>query len=300
VKSYINLSIIFVCSVCFADNWQQHWHNGYNHFFSSQHQEAALEFDQAITMMSEKEREKYPYVLVSRAENDRFLHNYSRMMQDTEKALKSENLTAYERLSCGMNRIAALMEWGDEDAAVEEYKKYVTASPLMPKYDYFEEKIVVRNIPESECCKNAVRQFILTTFCENKDDISEYGNIWVVNTTEGCHPCSMNVEQKVLPIPFLQASRRGPDQIQACCNTVNKLAAAAQIICGCISTPVGPVTSMACKAACGIFVEGIRQVGERCCHNGGVEEQCWKKFDTWKIDFKNEYPGCPKPPTRCP
>jgi len=299
MKNYIFLSVIFLSSVCFADeNWQQHWENGRVFLSVAQHEKATLEFDHAVSLMSEEEITEYPFVLVDRAESEYSLGNYTKVMNVTEKALSSTNLTDHERLECGMKRIAALMKLGQEDAAVEEYKKYVIGCPLFPKYDYFKEKIIIRNMPDCEDYKKFARNLMISNFC-NENDISEYDNTWVVNITKK-YNCQIKKGNNINYAPRDSAhKKRGPAEAYACCGTVNKLAVAANVICGCVSTPFGPVTSTTCKVACALFIEGLRQAGEWCCNNGGIEEKCWKNFETWKVDFKREYPECPKPPKEC-
>jgi hypothetical protein len=224
-------------------------------------------------------------------------------MLDTEKALKSKNLTDEERLNCGMKRIAVFMKLGNEDAAVEEYKKYIIGCPLFPKYDFGKEKIIIRNVPDCKCYKNFAKELMLSDYCENEEDICEYGNKWIVNVTKkDCNQCKITKKED-FPSHLLildEGGERSPEQIRACCNTVNKLAAAANLICGCVTTPFGPITNTACKAACVVFVEAIREEAEWCCYNGGYEKKCWKKYDTWKNDFKRKNGNCPKPPHNCP
>ncbi len=272
------------------ENWQQYWENGREYLSNSHYQEAALEFDQAVNLMSEEELEEYPYVLVDRAGIEYFLKNYVKVMEDTNRALSSKHLTDSERLECGMKRIAVFMQLGQEDEAVKEYKKHIIGCPLFPKYDYFKEKIIIRNILDCECYKKFLKNLMISDFCD-ESDISDYNDTWVVNITKKCD-CQ-------LKRPYLASKTRGPDEAQACCNTVNKLAVAANVICSCVSTPFGPVTSTTCKVACAVFVEGIRQAGEWCCNNGGIEEKCWENFETWKVDFKKENPKCPRPPKEC-
>ena len=300
MKNYLQVLALFLFSYCYADNnWQDHWHKGCDYFSNSQYQNASLEFDQAILILSEEEQNQYPYVLVYRAESDYFLKNYERILLDTEKALKSNNLTENERLTCGMRRIAVFMQLGDENASVEEYKRYIIGCPLFPKYDYSKEKIIIRNIPDCAFYKESTKQLMISQFCENENDISEYGNMWIINITKNCE-CSKDIQNMESSLPVLEVAQRGPAEAQACCNTVNKLAVAANVICGCVSTPFGPVTSTTCKVACALFVEGVRQASEWCCNNGGVEEKCWKKFETWKVNFKEKNPKCPRPPKSCP
>lgn len=299
LKYALHFLTFFLCSHCFADNtWQYHWEKGYDLFSKSQHQDATSEFDQAICMMSEDEQNRYPYVLVYRAESDYFLQNYKRILDDTEKALNSRYLTEMDRLTCGMRRIAVFMQLGDENNSVEEYKKYIIGCPLFPKYDYTKEKIIVRNLPDCEFCRETTKQFMTSQFCKETNDISEYDNMWIINITKDCN-CSSDQLPKISN-PILSISKRGPAEIQACCNSVNRCAVAANVICGCITTPYGPGVDVGCKVTCAVFVEALREAGEWCCNNGGIEENCWEKFKTWKVDFQKKNPKCPKPPEKCP
>ncbi len=113
MKNYLCSVLILLLSTVFAEeNWQNHWHMGCDLFYSHQFEDASLEFDLAINLLSEEELQNYPYVLINRAENNYFLQNYADVMQDTEKALKSEKLTDYERLTCGLRRISVFAKCG--------------------------------------------------------------------------------------------------------------------------------------------------------------------------------------------
>lgn len=161
MKRFMLLVMTFLSSICIAnENWRQYWENGKEYLSDLNCEDAALEFDHAINLMSEEEQAEYPYVLVDRAESAYFLKNYIKVIDDTNKALLSKNLTDQERLECGMKRIAVFMQLGQEDAAVEEYKKHIIGCPLFPKYKKFEDKIVIRNIPDCECYKNCAKELM--------------------------------------------------------------------------------------------------------------------------------------------
>lgn len=132
-------------TMCFAnENWQDHWHCGQALYEEKQYSLAAIEFNRAIDMMSEEEQEIHPAVLVDRAENNYYLQNYSQVFLDTEKALKSKYLTEYEKFTCGSRRSATFYFTGAEDKAMEEYEKYVSNSPIFPKFDRVSKKLVIR------------------------------------------------------------------------------------------------------------------------------------------------------------
>lgn len=158
----------------------------------------------------------------------------------------------------------------------------------MPKWQLTNNKIIIRNVPDSECYKKMTKNFMLENFCEEGNDIHEYGNIWTIDITK-----------KNINAGYADDIRetRGPEQERACCNTCSTFAVSANIICACMSTNPHPFY-VGCKIACVMFVEQIKQACEWCCYHGGYEEKCWKNFQTWKLDYSKEQPDCPKPPAQ--
>lgn len=295
MKKYLFLAIMFLSSLCIAnENWQQHWEHGKEYLTNLNYEEAVLELDLAVNLMSKEELAEYPYVLIDRAESDYFLKNYIKVIESTDRALLSSHLTDQERLECGMKRIAAYMQLNQESYAIEEYKKYIIGCPLFPKYNKFEDKIVIRNLPECECYKDYAKQFMMSKYCENESDIRTYGDMWIVNITKKCD-CMKNL------LITSRTSKRSPAEIEGCCNTCNRLATTANFICGCLPIPPqlgGPITKTACRLACVLLVETLREDCESCCYN--EEGVCWSCFETWKEKFKKKNPNCGSPSKGCP
>jgi hypothetical protein len=294
MKKSLFLAMLLLSSICFAnETWQQHLENGYLFFSNLDFENASLDFDQAINLMSEDEHEQFPYVLVARAENNYFLKNYAKVLEDTEKALESKYLTDFERLICGIHRIAVFMQRSDEDFAVEEYKKYIIGCPLFPKYDRFEEKIVIRNVPDCNCYKNCAKQLLMSKHCTQEKDIREYGNTWIIDITKNYD--SLKETKNAI------THRRSPEEVQACCNTCNRLSTAANFICNCLPIPPqlgGSITKNACRISCPMYVEMLREDCEACCND--EEGKCWGTFESWKKQFKKENHNCPHPTKECP
>lgn len=153
---------------------------------------------------------------------------------------------------------------------------------------------MIRNIPDCECYKNYAKQLMISNYCENENDIHEYGNVWIVNITKKCN-CMKNQQY---PSGVFQ---RSPAEIQGCCNTCDRLATAANFICGCLPVPPqlgGPVTKAACRLACVMLVETLREDCESCCYE--EDGKCWSCFETWKSQFKKKNPDCAHPLKECP
>jgi hypothetical protein len=180
--------IAFCClflGCCSAGNdWRSLWHKGFDLTLQGQFQEASLEFDRAVNLMSEEELNLYPYVLISRADANSLLGDYSKVIQDTGIALKSKNLTDYERLICAMKRNAAFFFLGDDNHSADTCEKYLQDSPLLSKRDYFKDKVIIRNIPDCQFYKEMEKKRLREKYCEKDEDISDYGSMWIVNITK--------------------------------------------------------------------------------------------------------------------
>jgi len=291
------ITTIFYILNCYAnEEWENCWLQGRDYHSNSQFQEASSAFDQAIDLMSEEDLDKYPYVLSDRAQSDYKLENYSKVLEDTKKALMSKNLTDYERLHCALTRMATFRQLGDEDSSMEEYKKYMIGCPLFPKLDYLENKIVIRNVPDCELYKYYTKHQMLAKYCECEQDIQEYGKTWIINKTK-----RQNHDLNLLRRDNLVVRGKTPEQIEACVNTCNRLADSAAYCCYLLPLPTvlsGPVTATTCGIACLALVEQLRLDCAECCRYS--EEACANKtFRSWKNEFIKENPRCGKPPEKC-
>lgn len=226
-------------------------------------------------------------------------------MENSEKALKSDSLTDYERLLCGSRRVAIFMKMNQESTAIEEYKKYIAGSSIIPRCSFAKDKIIIRNVLKCNLYQDMAKEWILSKYCEKEEDIHKFDQTWIINTSKKQNTLSENEEifSRVTEIPneLLKAARtRTPAEIQSCCNTCSRLATASAAICGCLMFPEslgGPILVTTCTACCLAFVETIRQDCERCCYNDlGT---CAKSFETWKTGYKNKYSECPQPPKCC-
>jgi hypothetical protein len=176
-------------------------------------------------------------------------------------------------------------------------EKSASFTPEEDKWEYSEDKIIIRNVLDCECYQGYIKERIMADYCEKDEDICKYGNMWIINITK--HKQS-GVDSDCL----LRAQRRkrSPQEIRACCNSCSTCAQAAAGICACLSAGAGCVggnwTMLGCTIACTNFVEDFRRQCENGCHND--LERPWENFETWKDEYEKRYRLCPKPPTRCP
>lgn len=286
-----------------SEDWQYYWHEGVELQAIQQYDEASTQFEMALSMMSTEEIDLFPFVMVSKIENDFILQNDLLVLEETQSILDSKHLTDYERLICGVRRISIFMKLGNEEAAVEEYKKYVVGCPLLPTYHHTENKIIIRNMIDCDCFKTFVKQSMLVHFCESEKDIHEHGNLWIINITKTLAKDEDFLASKSARIKIddgkrgqANSQRRTAEQIEACCNTCDLIGAGAAVVCGCLAVPevlAGPWTSVACTACCLVFIEKLSQDCKDFCKR--QPGQYPSTFEAWKAQFNTQYPSCPYP-----
>lgn len=287
----------FFTSLSASEDWQYYWHEGVELHAAQQYDEASTQFEIALNMMSTEEKDLFPFVMVSKIENDFILQNYLLVLEETQGILDSKELTDYERLICGIKRMSAFMKLENENAAVEEYKKYVVACPLLPTYHHSENKIIIRNMIDCNRFKTFIKQSMLTHFCKSEKDIHEHGNLWIVNITKTFEDNSFLTPRsaRLKIIDGRDGRIRTLEQIEACCNTCDLLGAAAQAICGCLAVPealAGPL-AVVCTAGCIAFIECLKIDCKTLCKR--QPGQYPNTFETWKDQFNTKYPSCPYP-----
>lgn len=275
---------------CFAESeWQENWLAGLEFLNKNQCEDAKNMFDLATKSMSSEELKKNYYIIINRAHVNYLLEDFEEAITDSEKLFEMNVLSDQEKLLCGNIYVSALWKKGLEQEAVEIYLRYIASNPIIPKYQFEENRIIIRNVPQLGSYQKLAKSFLINKFCEKEENIHEYGNTWVVNITKTCGVCKESE---------LNARKRRPEGIRACCNTCSTLAVSATAICSCLSNSKHPVIVL-CKLSCIMFTEGLRQACEWCCYNGGIEDKCWNNFSTWKDDFHNENQNCPHPPEGC-
>lgn len=277
------ICLVMFCTTLAASDWRSDWIKGLENLSKAEYSEAKENFTSAIAHMSEDEIHQNYYVLLNRSDANYMLERFEEAIQDIESLMKLGVLSDQEKLLSGNILVASLSKKGKESEATDAYLKYIASSPLLPKYHFEADRIIIRNVPLCDDYKKATKSFFLREFCENENSFQEYGNTWIFDTSKNCN-CSEVAIQK----------ERDPRVVKGCCNTCSTLAVSGSTVCATFPGSLHPAAAF-CRAACLLFIEGLRQGCEWCCSNGGIEQKCWKKFETWKDDFDSQTPNCPHP-----
>lgn len=283
MKQFLTILFLLVTSLTYSieNSWHTYWLNGLKCLENEQYIEAKEMFSIAVINMSEIERQHNPDVLMHVASTNYVLEHFDDTLKQTEELISSEYFSDQERLICGSLIVSALWKKGMEDEAIEAYFNYIASSPIVPKCQFEENKIMIKNVPQCKHYKKSVKSFFIQKFCNQEEDFQEYGNVWVINLTKKCE-CGNN-KAKITQIN--KGTRRTPEVIRGCCNTCSTLAVGAFVACG-------RLPGVLCQTACTLFIEMMRQACEGCCYNGGIEEKCWENFSFWKDDFRRQKPQC--------
>lgn len=299
------LLLITSSTYSFENSWRECWLNGLKYFEEKQYVEAREMFQTAITAMAEEEFQQNPYVLIDLAHVNYMLGNVDDTLRDAFRLVSIQGLSDLERLISGNYLVSALWVKGYTEEAVEAYLKYIERSPIIPKYHFEKNKIIIRNVLDCDWYKDWTKQLMLLKYCENEHDIHEYGNIWVIDITKQNDFLDIDEDRTPKNLDFTKSASRPVlqkktlQQIEGCCNTCDLLAVGANVICGCLALPevlAGPWTSVVCTLACMAFVEQSKQDCKACCRKD--PQECGHFFKEWKDLFKRDYPNCPKPDCR--
>jgi tetratricopeptide (TPR) repeat protein len=153
--------------------WQTHWENGLKFSHEKNYDLAEKELDLAISIVEKNHDDKHPHLYVDRADAYYYQGKYQESVRDATKALESENLENSERCDALLTRMYAYCYLGLMDESVEDYNQYHSIYPFTPKFEWLEDKIIIRNSQSTpESIELLARTCIAVDICEKKSDIT--------------------------------------------------------------------------------------------------------------------------------
>lgn len=171
----------FICKPLAADPaqiWQTFWQRALEE--KTDPQEALILLEKALCLMTEKEIQETPALVVEQVNLLSRLKNYPKVLEASEKVILSQQISDYQRLNLGILRFSAYTNIGDENSALKEFEKYITHSPIMPKYEFLDDLIIIKNIPDNETLQNQIQHFMVNNYGILEEDISKYDGVWFI------------------------------------------------------------------------------------------------------------------------
>lgn len=280
---------IFIITLCFfsslsASTWHDHWTNGAIYCTNGQYTEGEYEFNQAISLLeAENISMDYPHVYLDRARLYFITNTNERTLQDIDLALSSNKLSAVDEGKARGLRYTILYRMDRVEEAEAEYKIWKKNDPNFPKCEIFEDKIIVRNIPDSECYKKMVKGIMVESkMCASEDDITFLPSKVCIIKKKVCK-CGCKDRQAGI----IRKRPTKEEEEEDCKYWCARVANAAQAWC------VTHMKNAGCVVVCSVVVDILKEQCNSCCEDGKFYENCVKDFEDLTINFlKKQGEGC--------
>ncbi len=162
--------ILYSFSLLPAVSWQEEWTKGVEHCIAKEYLKAEENFNSAIKQLEEENNLSHPHVYVDRARLFSLLNRDEEALKDLNVAIESQLLKGDDRLRAVVTRLITFYRLNMEEEAKAELEVFKSIYPI-PKLEVYKDCVVIRNIPECECSNELLKSFLVSTFCENEDDI---------------------------------------------------------------------------------------------------------------------------------
>lgn len=298
------LSALLLTTSVQADNWQKHWAIAVENSELKNNEIAEREFSEAIRLIEEKQDFSKAYVYTDRARFYALLDRYDEALTDINKALDfKDKLSTSELVKAIITRIFIHTGLNNQEEALKDHDWLSQVNPNKPEFDYNEENVIVRNVPECGCYKKFLKLlFVANGTCQSEDDVHFVGeDICIAYRTVkdcgcGCKGkkskqkndealerlSKKSLSSKKLDLMDDIQSQMGDrwwdrdakqEAIDNCKYQCEKAAFAANLWCK------KAFKEWRCYAACSAVVEGLKDTCKWCCSDGDAYTKCIKPFE---------------------
>lgn len=299
------VSALLLTSSVQADNWQKHWASAIECSDLKQNDVADTEFSEAIRLMEEEGDFSKAYIYTDRARFYALLERYEEALSDINHALEfKEKFSSSELVKAIVTRIFIHTSLGNQELALKDHEWLSEVNPNKAEFDYNEENVIVRNVPECECYRNFLKRlFVANGTCKSEEDIHFVGeDICIAYRTvkdcgcgckgakksESSNPVNSNpilskgtLSSRKLDLMEDIQSQMGDrwwdndakaKEIENCKYQCEKAAFAANLWCRKV------FKEWRCFAICTTTVEVLKDTCKWCCSDGDAYTKCIKPF----------------------
>lgn len=263
---FITFSLIFITNALFA-SWYEHWIHSVQYSEKQQIDLAEDELNKSIKLLEEEHDNSHPYVYIDRAWLYLRKDKYKESLADLNKALSYANIENkdYAMAICIRSSVYRCLDMMEEANSDDEiFRKVCTDAP---KIEFFDDVVIIRNVPKCECSKNILKQyFIEAEFCEGESDIEEHNDIMIIKIKKKCScGCTQNEVE-------MGTDKPSKESIENCRWMCDRNADLAYTWCHKVF-PSAP-----CYFLCKTVVDQLKDLCHWCCNGGDFYERCIKPF----------------------
>lgn len=265
----MSLGVLFSIQALSAD-WEDHWIKAVQFCKEKIYSSAEHEFTLAIQDLEFTKNIDHPHVYVDRARLYSLLERYQEALFDADKGLASEFLQANDILRARIVRYEAYARLGMGEDTANELEK-IKKIYAFPKVEIFENKVIIRNVPDCECSKEIIKSAMTAYFCNHEDEVEFLpGGICVTMRTKKFEEHDQNSLQNPNANIDMQANNNNNG---GCYWGCDKCATACTLMC-----PKW-FKFFRCQAICVAVVEALKDGCYWCCGGHGFYENCIKPFE---------------------
>jgi tetratricopeptide (TPR) repeat protein len=256
---FVNIFCIFsALSASVEDLWIQ----GVEFYDQGNYIDSEIAFNTAIELFESDGNSCHAYMYIDRAALRSKLDRNTEALNDLNKALESENLVLEDRLRALLNRASVKSFLNMNEESEIDLELYNQLNPYKIIVHVLEDKIVIRNIPQSPCFINIVAAFsVASGICNDVADVQSLDSRICVVKRRTCAECTQKNDA-------MAGSAEGEKKCTGWCN---KCAASGAAMCGVFKSKI-------CIASCAAAVEYLREVCAKCCKNGEFYKNCIEPF----------------------
>lgn len=254
----------------YADAWQNHWQKAVEYCSGRNYEAAETEFNLSIAFLENQNDETHPHVYVDRARLYLLQNRYTESLVDLNKAIASKYLTNTDRIRGLVTRIFTCSNLQMDEQVLADYEAFKAMSPNFPKVEFSKEKVIIRNMPKSNCYKKLAKAFLIgIEICESEDDITELDSGIMIAKRKKCNcGCDkMAMKAAVQPKPANQ------NDIDKCKYWCDKCALGGMAWCAKV------FKRWDCQTGCLFAVDLIKDGCYWCCNGGNIYQKCVKPFE---------------------
>lgn len=177
----IILLMIFASTNLFA-SWVESWSEAVSACHENRYEDAEAYFTETIAELQYDPR--HAHVYIDRGRMYLLLEKNEEALRDFEQGLKG-NLSGEDKLRAIVSKVVVLCRLGRFDEA-EEARKILRTMHPSPHIEVYENKVIIRNLPENEFSREILRHYISKAFCDSIEDVIIEDDICIANRHKKC------------------------------------------------------------------------------------------------------------------
>ncbi|KAF3362613.1 hypothetical protein PHSC3_000852 [Chlamydiales bacterium STE3] len=159
-------------------SWEESWSDAVEACSKKEYILAEEKFNETIYQLEKTENDHHPHVYVDRARLFSLLNRDEEALKDLDIAMKSPLLKGDDLLRAVVTRLATYYRLNMLEEAAKELEIFKSIYPC-PKLEVYEDRVIIRNIPDCEYSKEIIKSFVANTFCENSEDVKIINGICI-------------------------------------------------------------------------------------------------------------------------